>query len=160
MRDGRTPGVAPWSFFLPVALAVLVGAVVAGLILRGIDGASGDDDAAPVPAPPVSAENEVGAPVEAGDPAPAEVGAAAAVSPPEAAPPPARAPRAVSAVPDGGGDAAASVPSLPGAIVARRNGAPEACIGGTIAWRDENGWQQRLENDAPVACVEASVLAP
>src|SRR5690606_21953706 len=36
MRDGRTPGVAPWSFFLPVALAVLVGVVVAGLILRGI----------------------------------------------------------------------------------------------------------------------------
>ena len=160
MRDGRTPGVAPWSFFLPVALAVLVGAVVAGLILRGIDGASDDDDAAPVPASPASVENEFGEPVEAADPAPAQVDAAAAVAPPEAAAPPAHAPRDVSAAPDGGDEAAASIPSLPGAIVARRDGAPEACIGGTIAWRDENGWQQRLENDAPVACVEASVLAP
>lgn len=159
MRDGRTPGVAPWSFFLPVALAVLVGAVVAGLILRGIDGASDDDDAAPVPASPASVENDIGEPVEAADPAPAQVDAAAAVAPPEAAPP-AHAPRDLSAAPDGDDDAAASVPSLPGAIVARRDGAPEACIGGTIAWRDENGWQQRLENDAPVACVEASVLAP
>ncbi|MGY1409641.1 MULTISPECIES: hypothetical protein [unclassified Luteimonas] len=161
MRDGRTPGMAPWSFFLPVALAVLVGGVVAGLILRGIDGVSGNDDANPVAASPGSAEGEVGAPVEAADSARAEVDAAAAApAPPEAVVPAPHAPGAASPVLHEDEDAVASVPSLPGAIVARRDGAPEACISGTIAWRDENGWQQRLENDAPVACVEASALAP
>src|SRR5690606_28225411 len=47
-------------------------------------------------------------------------------------------------------------PVLPGAIAAKRDGAPEACINGSIALRDANGWQQRLENDAPVPCTEAS----
>jgi len=51
------------------------------------------------------------------------------------------------------------LPVLPGAVVARRDGAPEACIHGSIASRAENGWEQRLENNAPVPCVEASAAA-
>src|SRR5690606_36710889 len=36
MRDGRSLDPTPWSFFLPIALSVLLGALVAGLILRAI----------------------------------------------------------------------------------------------------------------------------
>ena len=34
---GIRDDVAPWSFFLPVTLAVVVGGLLAGLVLRGID---------------------------------------------------------------------------------------------------------------------------
>lgn len=158
MRDERIPGVAPWSFFLPVALAVLVGGVVAGLVLRGIDDRSGTGDADPIPASADSAAEEGQEMAEADEPPDAGDDEAREVPmPPEAIVSPDDARRVASSAPDG--DAVAAMPSLPGAIVARRDGAPEACINGTIAWRDENGWQQRLENDAPVACVEASALA-
>jgi len=161
MRDGQTPVVAPWSFFLPVALAVLVGGVTAGLILRGFDDGSDSDKTEPVVTAADSAAEESPASTASIDPPRAELDPPAGASLPVEASRRAQdpAPPAASSESDAAEGALMPVPSLPGAIVARRDGAPEACIGGTVAWRDENGWQQRLENDAPVACVEASALA-
>lgn len=147
MRDDRIPAAAaPWSFFVPIALAVLVGGLVSGLILRSLDAPQAGDAADRVP-PAGEAKPE--------RPPPA----------PETAPTVAVEPRrpdaATAAVPEVADDKdAAAPPALPGALLARRDGAPAACINGTIALRDENGWQQQLENDAPVACVEAPVPAP
>lgn len=188
MRDDRFEGrPGPWSLFLPVTLAVAVGGILAALAGRAIDTVFVPRDAAaPVvapAAPALSPQSPPAAPAEQVAPGPgAQIGSAAApdagrpagsaagrdatppglsVAPVEpegaaglhAAPPDQRSTDAVGA-------ADATVPALPGAIVARRDGAPEACINGTIATRDSNGWQQRLENDAPVACTELSTAPP
>jgi hypothetical protein len=60
------------------------------------------------------------------------------------------------------GAAAASVApvlapvSLPGPSSARRDGGTRACIGGTIAVRAENGWEQEVVEDAPARCKASS----
>lgn len=153
MHEGPVPAAtSPWSFFVPIALAVLVGGVIAGLILRGLDAAPDDRDAAAATAPA-----EAGAETathETGQAAPSiEAAPATETAPMSGAHPVAR----DEAQPPANADAP---PALPGAMLARRDGAPAACIHGTIALRDENGWQQQLENDAPVACVEAPAAAP
>ena len=153
-RSGIRDDVAPWSFFLPMTLAVALGGLLAGLALRMVDRvfAPGSDAAAVeavyrlVPAPA-----EASPAVEPAPQAPvASASAADAGTPVAAERPPMR------AVAEREASAADGVPVLPGAIVAKRDGAPEACINGSIARRAENGWEQRLENDAPVRCVEAS----
>ena len=162
MRDGRSLDPTPWSFFLPITLAVLLGALVAGLILRAIDSASDGDEGRTTDAMQVQPAAKADAP-DAAQPSPEPVVAETAqVRRPHPAPQqavPAASPPAAMGADQAAGSAAAhvaSVPTLPGAMLARRDGAPEACINGTIALRNENGWQQRLENDAPVACVEAT----
>ncbi|WP_238346235.1 hypothetical protein [Luteimonas saliphila] len=145
-----------------MTLAVIVGVVAAGLIQRGIDVVFDNDEAAVAspsavpaqatgPASPVPSSgttDEGQAPRSGAAPAVPRAAEAPAAVPPEVpAPMQAREP-----------DADTAVPELPGAIVARRDGAPEACINGTIALRDENGWQQRIENDAPVPCTEQSTV--
>ena len=143
---------APWSFFLPVTLAVLVGAVLAGVVLRMVDRVF-----EPAPAHVAAAETTgrampAAAEAASAEPMPATRAADVRTADPVAAEP--RAPVPAAAPRDD-----ADVPVLPGAIVARRDGAPEACINGSIARRAENGWEQRLENDAPVPCVEQSAAA-
>lgn len=177
--SGIRDDVAPWSFFLPVTLAVVVGVLAAGLVQRGIDRVFPGDERREAVADAVTAEL----------PAQRVDGRAAAQAQASAPAVPQRQPEATQtravdedasaasaasatadavatgtpAAPDtaqaGEGGAEPPLPVLPGAIVAIREGAPEACINGSIAVRDVNGWQQRLENDAPVACVERS-LAP
>ncbi|MGJ4729502.1 hypothetical protein [Luteimonas sp. SDU101] len=153
MQEGPVPAAtSPWSFFVPIALAVLVGGVIAGLILRGLDAAPDDREAsaatASAKAGAETATHEAGRAVPNTEAAPAT----------ETAPVPGAHPVAQNqAQPPADADAP---PALPGAMLARRDGAPAACIHGTIALRDENGWQQQLENDAPVACVEAPAAAP
>lgn len=189
MREGGIrDDVAPWSFFLPVTLAVIVGGVAAGLIGRGIDAVFGPGEA---PRPIVAAPAPPSDPVQ---PAPQDMGQADTGGPAGTSAGPVTVPGAdgdaarsgpgmppvagdvspnsdIAAIQDGTSappESAAvfastpdpAVPVLPGAIVARRDGAPEACINGTIATRDANGWQQRLENDAPVACTEQSTAPP
>jgi len=164
MREQRNSPASPWSFFVPVALAVLVGGLLAGLVLRGIDAASRPDrDApaavAPTPDPavaPGAAAPGAGLAAAPDRPGPAPDDGRAAAPKPEA---PAPAASVASGQAQAASSAEPALPALPGAIVARRDGAPEACINGTIARRDPHGWQQRLENDAPVACVEASAPA-
>ncbi|TYT25085.1 hypothetical protein FZO89_01670 [Luteimonas viscosa] len=154
---------APWSFFLPVVAAVIVGILVAGWIQWAIGTVfEGRERVArlsgPVATDPAPEAPPGVAPAEA-TPAAGPEAVAAEAAPPAAA---SREPsRAQAATPPANGPvdtaaALASPPELPGAIVARRDGAPAACINGTVALRDANGWQQQLENDAPVACTEQS----
>lgn len=153
MRDGRISAAAPWSFFAPVTLAVLVGAVVAGLILRGIDAASDAGEHAPVAGPVPVPDSEPASGEAAPPPGTGNAPSAVADSPQFPTP-------TAPASPAKQAERAAPPPSLPGAIVARRDGDPAACINGTVALRDENGWRQQLENNVPVPCVEAAAPAP
>lgn len=147
----------PWSFFIPVTLAVIVGVLAADAIRHAIATVFGGDDApqqveagpreapeaqrqaqrpaAPEPAPRADADTGAGADAGAAPtPAPPDQPDAAVVDP---------APRA-----DG-------VLELPDAMTARRDGQPAACVNGSVANRVEGGWEQALENDAPVPCVIA-----
>src|SRR3546814_12784417 len=45
--------------------------------------------------------------------------------------------------------------SLPGPSSARRDGESRACIGGTVAGRAENGWEQEGVHNAPASCVHS-----
>jgi len=164
--SGIRDDVAPWSFFLPVTLAVIVGVLAAGLIQRGIDIVFADGDggeAAATAAGRAQVEAPASPVADAGGravPASQDTPVAQAVAEPDApaalpAPPPDTS--ASSPVePLQADTGVAPVPVLPGALAARRDGSPEACINGSIALRDANGWQQLLENDAPVPCAEQS----
>jgi|SRR5690606_37902792 len=149
----------PWSFFIPVTLAVIVGVLAADAIRHAIGTVfgSGDDaleqvEAEPRQAPEPQRQAE---PQAAAEPAPrADAGPGAAadagVAPtpmPTGQPDPAAADRAPRA--DG-------VLELPDAMTARRDGAPAACVNGSVANRVEGGWEQALENDAPVPCAIAN----
>lgn len=152
---GIRDDVAPWSFFLPVTLAVVVGGLLAGLVLRWVDAVFPPAaDATEIARRPVAVQREATAgPGSAPDTrAPDAPSAAAAGSP-------ARDSASGAAAASPAGSAQEAPPVLPGAIVARREGASEACINGTIALRADNGWEQRLENDAPVPCREASAAS-
>ena len=153
-RSGIRDDVAPWSFFLPMTLAVALGGLLAGLALRMVDRVfAPGSDATAVEA----AHRQVPAPAEASTAvAPAPQAPAASASAADAGTPVAAERLPMRAVAEREASTADGVPVLPGAIVAKRDGAPEACINGSIARRAENGWEQRLENDAPVRCVEAS----
>lgn len=162
--SGIRDDVAPWSFFLPVTLAVIVGVLAAGLIQRGIDivFAAGDGgEVAPTAAGRADVETSASPVAGAGEqavPALRDAPAAEAAAVPDApAALPEESPDASTSSPADSPQAdtgVASIPVLPGAAAARRDGAPEACINGSIALRDANGWQQLLENDAPVPCTE------
>ena len=158
MRYDRD-AVSPWAFFLPIALAVLVGSLVAD----AIGGMLRDrfDDAPPAvveqaPAP-VDTTVETAAPVE---PAPAAYAPVAQPEPVIEAPDPDAAqlaqPESVSeptAVATTANDGARR---LSGPMTARQAGESESCINNTVATRSPNGWEQALENDAPVRCEATS----
>lgn len=149
----------PWSFFLPVTLAVVVGVLAADAIRYAIGTVFGTDapvpaqvepapgptaEAPPAPADPETATQPVPAPAAGEDDPPvAEPAAPDPASPDDAASPPTAA-------------AADGVLELPDPITARREGAEAACVNGTVANRVAGGWEQALENDAPVRCVVVS----
>lgn len=156
--------VSPWSFFMPVTLAVLVGVLAADGVRYALGTTSGDDEAA------VQAQGDDPRPPDAGPPAldarggdpvdprvVAERTSAGAVVP-ERAP---AGDAALSAEADGfeGGDFPAEdvvsndVRELPDSMTARRDGDPEACVNGTVVRRVAGGWEQALEDDAPIPCV-------
>ncbi|NYZ61265.1 hypothetical protein [Luteimonas deserti] len=157
-------GRSPWALFLPIALAVFVGQLAAGWVGSLVGPRSGPEVAATTspeaaaPAVPMPVDAVVTpveplpAPVAAPTPDSAVVGAAPAPEPlvvsPDVAEP------AVSAVPDPPATDAGR--SLPGPVVARQAGASESCINNTVATRSPNGWEQALENDAPVRCTATS----
>jgi len=161
MRYDRD-AVSPWAFFLPIALAVLVGSLVADAI-GGMLRDRFDDDVSPAvvertPAPPDARPDVTDAPVE---PAPA---AYAPVPPPSGPVVDAPDPDAAQlAEPDSAGaPLAAAAPvrdgarRLSGPMTARQAGESESCINNTVATRSPNGWEQALENDAPVRCEATS----
>lgn len=127
----------PWSFFLPIALAVAVGVLVANGLGVALFGGSEADE-------PVADATEAAA-VDKGGDAPAadeENSAQATAAAKQTAP--AKALPTLEPV------------SLPGPSGARRDGQVRACIGGTVAVRAENGWEQEVVDDAPARCVASS----
>ncbi len=169
----RDSAVSPWAFFLPVTLAVIVGSLIAGGIRHLASNAFGDvPDSAQAPAEAADtlaqapqAADIAAVPQPAPEPQPAAVASALPATPPAAANPDAAdlasVPAAiVSAAADDAGvvaDAAEARdaegnPMLPGPISARQSGASRSCINGTVASRSPNGWEQVLENDAPLRC--------
>lgn len=136
MNRDEFRALTPWSFFLPVALAVALGVLAA----NALGAALFDNDDADAPA-----EQAVVATAETGD-------ALTSAGEPRTAP--ATSGSKTSTV-------AAATPvlqpvSLPGPTSARRDGETRACIGGTIAVRAENGWEQEVVNNAPGRCVANS----
>lgn len=129
LRDEATP----WSFFLPVMLAVAVGVLLAGAVQYALTTVFG-----PQPSP-------LGiAPVADAASADGDDDGELANSDSEAA--------LIEVGPVQGGD----VVLLPGPITSMREGSERACINDTIALRRHNGWEQGLENDAPLRCRASS----
>ena len=129
----------PWSFFLPMALAVMLGVLAAHALIAALSG-NDDGDASAVEVKEAAAEaaNAGGAGAGADKPGPVQATS--------------RANEAATAR-----AAAAHAPvSLPGPSSARRDGQTRACIGGTIAVRAENGWEQEVVEDAPARCTASS----
>jgi len=128
LRDDPTP----WSFFVPTILAVAVGILVADVVGHVAGAVFGSDDVAAVAAldgPRVAAvRDEVEDDQLSGASAVVEVGQSS------------------------GGD----LVLLPGPVAAMRDGADRACINHTIALRRPNGWEQGLEDNAPLRCRASS----
>lgn len=153
--------VSPWAFFLPIALAVLVGSLVADAVGHWMRGRFAEApvpavarvavpaDIAPDPMPPPL--DPLPQPVLPAPPAPTRP-----VEPPH---PDAAALAGPQEVP---GEAAPVDTSrvdtrrLSGPMTARQSGESESCINNTVATRSPNGWEQALENDAPVRCEASS----
>ena len=120
---------SPWSFFLPMLLAVALGILLADIVRHLAGAAFGSDEetavktAASVSDPEVDEEDSL-----ASDAAMVTVGQSS------------------------GGE----VVLLPGPVTAMREGAERACINATIALRRPNGWEQGLEDNAPLRCRASS----
>ena len=162
MRSDRD-AVSPWAFFLPIALAIVVGNLVSDAIGHALRDRF-DDTPAPVVeqvATPVASE---AAPVEpppaiaAPSPEPVTADTPPVMPAPEAPHPDA----AALSESHSAGAPLAAVPQDPGVrrlsgpISARQAGESESCISNTVATRSPNGWEQALENDAPVRCEATS----
>ncbi len=139
-RRGFQDDAPPWSFFLPVTLAVVVGVLIADAARLAI-GAVFVRDAAESAAP---AKVPAKAPAPTVEAASADDNALAQAS----ATPDANAATKPSADTD--------APGLPGPMSAMRDDSERACINGTVAERRPNGWEQALEDDAPLRCIANS----
>lgn len=123
-------GISPWSFFLPTMLAVGLGVLLAAAAQWAISSMFADG-AATTGTGPVA-------------PAPMGIDAADAV------------PGDAASLVEVGTVQAGDVPMLPGPITAMRDGAARACINDTIAMRRSNGWEQGLDENAPLRCRASS----
>ncbi|WP_101926182.1 MULTISPECIES: hypothetical protein [Luteimonas] len=159
--------ISPWSFFLPMLLAVILGNLVVAGVQRLFPG--GDEPAAaperdgPADAMPTSAEPvppTAPLPVAPAAPPPSDLPVVPPPVPPAAdvidAPAAPDAGSVLDAVAADGATDADGNPRLPGPVEARRSGASRSCINNTVADRNPNGWGQALENDAPVRCSATS----
>lgn len=146
---------SPWSLFLPVTLAVFVGALAALAVAQGLWGEAEPTPAVTGPAqgqPPASSP-AVQPPIAQEDVPLAAPPAAPVDAPVEVAPVPV--PAASDASQVRADEAMSEAPArlqLPGPLHARQSGAPAACVNGTVANRIAGGWEQALEGDAPVRC--------
>ena len=171
MRDD----VPPWSFFLPVTLAVMVGVLLADgikvllritmpAVVAQRDQPPAQPQPLPVPrrdagavAPPAESLPRIAPTRAVADPstgaAPVEAPAVAFDVAGDTVDPAAGAEQAP--VSEGGpatAPSAGALPDLPGPMTAMRDSAEQACIGGTVADRRRNGWEQALEGDRPQRC--------
>lgn len=127
LREGRNP----WSLFLPVLLAVAAGILVADMVRYVARAAFADERAHPSAGSPPAPAGPADAPGDGS----IDTGAAE-----------------VTVGESNGGD----VVLLPGPVAAMRDGADRACINHTIALRRPNGWEQGLEDNAPLRCRASS----
>lgn len=127
-------GSPPWSFFIPITLAVVLGLLIADGVRFAIGMVFVEEAVAEAP---------LAAPRDAVESAPVQ---AATAPKPAAATAPTRAPPPKALEPE----------RLPGPSSARRNGDARACINGTVALRVGNGWEQEVLEDAPARCVATS----
>lgn len=118
----------PWSFVLPMALAVMLGVLAADLVRLSV--------AAMIAKSAIEQLNEDLKKQTTPGHLPARPNAIQ--SDPEPA---------VKYMPG------AFDPRLPGLLEAKRQGLNRACIGGTISVRELNGWSQELEGGHPQKCV-------
>lgn len=139
-RRGFQDDAPPWSFFLPVTLAVVVGVLIADAARLAIGAVFVRD--APESAAPAEAPAKAPAPPDA------------AASPDENVP--AQAPTVPDAEAATKPAADTDAPGLPGPMSAMRDDSKRACINGTVAERRPNGWEQALEDDAPLRCTADS----
>ncbi|WP_149193690.1 hypothetical protein [Luteimonas suaedae] len=158
----------PWSFFVPIALAVIVGVLAADAIRYAVVTVFAGHDAPIAETTPRDAAESDDSPIAAnGEALPGPDLDAAdqdAASSPRAEPVNAtQPPEAAAGVGPGEAEAdSAQVPAssalqeLPGPLSARRDGDNATCINGTVAYRSGNGWEQSLENDAPIRCTATS----
>lgn len=156
----------PWSFFVPIALAVIVGVLAADAIRYAVVTVfAGHDAPLAETAPADTAEPDASRPAANGGASPDTSGDAADQ---DAAGGPGAVPVNAASLPAGAADArqgkadadpvpvASTLQELPGPLNARRDGNNAACINGTVAYRSGNGWEQSLENDAPIRCTATS----
>lgn len=128
---GSQADAPPWSFFLPMMLAVALGVLVADVVKLAVPSIFHRDDVALAAVPPVPAN------------APADLDDEAARD-------------ASGSLVEVGKVQAGDVLMLPGPITAMREGAERACINDTVALRRPNGWEQGLEANAPLRCRASS----
>lgn len=137
-QRGLRDDAPPWSFFLPVTLAVVLGSLIADAV-RLATGAVFESDevetAAPARTPAKDTAADAAVAADRGAPAPAPAATQASMA------------KAADDI---------DAPGLPGPISAMRDGTTRACIGGSVADRRPNGWEQALQDDAPVRCVATS----
>jgi hypothetical protein len=138
-RRGFLDDAPPWSFFLPITLAVVLGSLIADAVRLATGTVFVRDTvetAAPARTPAKApAANAV---ASANENVPATTPSAPGTPTPDTA------------------AADTSAPELPGPISAMRDRDERACIGGSVADRRPNGWEQALEDDAPVRCTATS----
>ena len=127
-RQFRDDDYTPWSFVVPIALAVMLG-ILAADVVRLMVGAM-------IAKAAISELNES---LEA-QTTPGHLPAR-----PEAVGP-AREEAYQYEEPE------RSSPDLPGLLKANRDGVDRACIGGTVSYREANGWSQDTSSGSPQPC--------
>ena len=144
MNRDEFRALTPWSFFLPMALAVALGMLVAnglGTVFFESDAPGGGEGTSP------KGGEAVGSDTPGGAGAAADAAAVASGDGPG---------HAVAGRVRPGTTVTLEPVRLPGPSSARRDGETRACIGGTIAVRAANGWEQEVVEDAPARCIAAS----
>ena len=119
----------PWSFVLPIALAVMLGALAADVVRISVTAMLAK-----------AAVDKLQSELQQATPGhlPARPSAVEAQEPPVHYEP------------------GASLERLPGLLTANRQGLDRACLGGTVSLRVSNGWSQDMSRGTPEKCVATS----
>lgn len=131
MRNYQRDDYTPWSFVIPIALAVMIGVLAADLVRLMV--------ATALAKKAIAELNESLRHQTTPGHLPARQGSAAS-----------------AATPVYSYETRSSVARLPGLLRANKEGIDQACIGGTISNRESNGWSQDLALGRPQVCIATS----
>lgn len=131
MRKYQRDDYTPWSFVVPIALAVMIGVLAADLVRLMVAAAMAKKAMAEL--------NESLRHQTTPGHLPARQASAAS-----------------AAVPVYSYETRSSVARLPGLLRANKEGIDKACIGGTISNRESNGWSQDISSGRPEPCIATS----